>query len=314
MIAGLHRRSPCHAAERRGYLFPAVRLVACAAMAVFFMLQGAGNCLGAGEYTISMLPRYATEEISRRISPLASYLSAATGIAIRPVLTADFREYLKMLSSGAIDIGFQDPAVYVLADRFHEVVAMAVKEERHGDRFRGVVVTRSDSPITSLAQLRGRHIAVVSLISSGGFLSQKLTLAGEGIDVTRDCIVEEVPGNKHENVLLSVYTGGADAGFVRESALGQTGRFIPPDALRVVAETAWLPNWVLSVEKTMNLADRKKILRALFDLTAESKILEAMKVQRFRPAFDRECDVVRRAAGLLENTPGPQEGLAGNDQ
>ncbi|MBU1139449.1 MAG: phosphate/phosphite/phosphonate ABC transporter substrate-binding protein [Proteobacteria bacterium] len=216
----------------------------------------------AADYKLSMLPRYSTEEINNRITPLAEYLRKKTGLNIIPTLTSTFDQYLKQLSSGGIDIGFENPYIYVLAAESHEVIAMAVKGG-DGDRFRGIIITRSDSSLSAIDDLIGKKVAIVGYTSAGGYLSQKLTLLENGIDVQKDCTIEEVPENKQENVVFSVYTGDVDAGFIRESAIDKAGDFIPSGAIRVMASTAWLPNWALSVSRNMQPEDREKIVKAI---------------------------------------------------
>ncbi len=251
----------------------------------------------AEEYKLSMLPRYSTEEINQRITPLAQYLSKKTGLNITPTLTATFDQYLKQLLSGGINIGFENPYIYVLASEAHEVVAMAVKGIE-GDKFRGIIITRSDSSMYTIDDLIGKKIAIVGYTSAGGYLSQKLTLLEKGIDVQRDCIIEEAPENKQENVVFLVYTGDVDAGFIRESALNQADDFVPPTAIRVIESSAWLPNGALSLSRNMPPADKEKILKALQELEPDSAVLKAMNIEALRPAYDGEYNSVRKAAGL----------------
>ncbi|MBU1419640.1 MAG: phosphate/phosphite/phosphonate ABC transporter substrate-binding protein [Proteobacteria bacterium] len=261
-----------------------------------FMLVTAELSLAA-DYKLSMLPRYSTEEINNRITPLAEYLRKKTGLNILPTLTSTFDQYLKQLSSGGIDIGFENPYIYVLAAESHEVIAMAVKGG-DGDRFRGIIITRSDSSLSAIDDLIGKKVAIVGYTSAGGYLSQKLTLLENGIDVQKDCTIEEVPENKQENVVFSVYTGDVDAGFIRESAIDKAGDFIPSGAIRVMASTAWLPNWALSVSRNMQPEDREKIVKAIEELEPGHPVLLALKTKALRPARDSEYDPVRKAAGL----------------
>ncbi len=257
----------------------------------------------AAEYKLSMLPRYSTEEINKRIIPLAKYLTKQTGMQIEPTLTASFGQYSKQLSSGNINIGFENPYIYVMAAGQHEVIAMAVKGEDGGtgdggDKFRGIIITRADSSLQTIEDLKGKKIAIVGYTSAGGFLSQKLTLVQHNIDLSKECTVEEAPENKQENVILAVYTGDVDAGFIRESALNQVDEFVPPGAIRILQSTEWLPNWALSVSRDMPVDDKAKIIQAIRDLKPGDPVFKALKVNALRPAQDNEYDPVRIAAGL----------------
>ena len=265
--------------------------------AVLFCILVNSHFSFAADYKLSMLPRYSTEEINKRITPLAKHLSKTTGLNIAPTLTASFGQYSKQLSSGAINIGFENPYIYVMTAGLHEVIAMAEKG-KDGDKFRGIIITRTDSSLQTLEDLKGKKIAIVGYTSAGGFLSQKLSLLQNKIDVSKDCIIEEAPENKQENVIFSVYSGDVDAGFIRESALHKVDDFVPPGTIRILRSTEWLPNWALSVSSDMSTDDKEKIIKAIRDIKPGDPVLKALKINALRPAEDSEYDTVRVAAGL----------------
>jgi phosphonate transport system substrate-binding protein len=252
----------------------------------------------AGEsFKLSMLPRYSSEEINRRISPLAEYLSQVTGNPVEPVITSDFGQYEKQLKSGAIAMGYENPYIYTLVSGTHEALAMAVKGKDQ-DKFRGIIIARKDRGFSTLADLRGKTISIVGFTSAGGYLSQKLSLMQAGIDVGKDCNIVEAVDNKQENVILAVYTGEADAGFIRESALHQADAFISPAHIMVVSETAWLPNWAFSVDRHLPDKLKKEIRSALLLLKPNHPVMKALKIDYFQSAADSDYQPIRLAAGL----------------
>lgn len=254
--------------------------------------------ISAGQtYQLSMLPRYSSEEINSRISPLARYLSQIIGTKVEPVIASNFVQYEKRLKNGDIEIGYENPYIYVRVSDIHEVLAMAIKGKA-GDRFRGIIIARADSNIASLNDLKNRKISIVGFTSAGGYLSQKLTLMQEGIDIDKDCQVSEAVNNKQENVILAVYTGEADAGFIRESALHMADKFVPRSKIKVINRSAWLPNWALSVKRTLSEKQKMAIQKALVKLKGNDPVLKALKIKGLRAARDKEYDPVRQAAGM----------------
>ena len=264
---------------------------------IISIISFSSETLAGGAYQFSMLPRYSSEEINRRISPLAGYLSKKIGIIIEPIIINNFAQYEKRLKNGTIQIGYENPYIYVLVSGTHEVLAMANKG-KSGDRFRGIIIAKKDSKILTVDDLKNKNICVVGRTSAGGYLSQKLTLMQTGIDVERDCQIMEAVDNKQENVIFSVLTGEADAGFIRESALHQADRFVPPSKIRVISRTAWLPNWALSVKRSLPKETKKAIQDALIGLKEGGPVLKALRIKGFRMATDEEYDVVRQAAGM----------------
>lgn len=243
-------------------------------------------------YEFSMLPRYFPKKIISMIDPLADYLAGEVGVQITPVLTKDFTEYENRLKNGEIEIGYENPLVYVKVSKSHEVLAMAVKGEG-GDRFRGIIITRPDSDIQTFRDLKHKKVMIVGETSAGGFLSQKLTLIENGIAVENDCELEAASDNKQENVIISVSIGDVDAGFIRESALHIADQYIQPGTVKVMAPCAWLPNWALSVNRALPSAKKEAIKAAIIGLDKNSPVLKAMDITGFKPAMDSQYDVIR---------------------
>jgi len=134
---------------------------------------------------------------------------------------------------------------------------------------------------------------IVSKASAGGFLSQKLSLKENGLDVERDCILSVAADNRQENVIISVSIGDVDAGFIRESALHKADEFIMPGSVKAVVETAWLPNWALSVNKDLQQKQKNAIQGALLRLGSDSRVLKAMNLRSFIAATDSDYDILR---------------------
>lgn len=265
----------------------------------FFLLilfcSGSG-LVQAGEYKLSMLPRYFPEKLTAMITPMATYLSRETGNTIKPVLTDNFASFEAKILKGNIAIGYENPLVYVNVSGSHEVLATAVKG-KGGDKFRGIIISRPDSEITNVSDLKGKKVMIVSKASAGGFLSQKLTLKENGLDVDRDCQLFEAADNRQENVIISVSIGDVDAGFIRESALHKADEFIMPGSIKSVVETAWLPNWAFSVSKQMPVELKDAIKTAILKLPPESSVMKAMGLTAFKASTDLDYDVMR---GLIE--------------
>lgn len=246
---------------------------------------------------ISITPRFSADVLLAQLTPLKDYLAGVLGEPVEIVLPKDFEDYERRVKSGEIDIAFSNSTIYPLTAEAHEVVAM-LSEIKGGNRLRGLIVTRADSDIVSIEDLKGRTVVIVGLTSTGGYLSQKVTLAEAGIDPVKDLKIEEARDNKQENALLAVYHGDADAAFIREDALNVADAFIPPSQLRVIRRTAWIPNWALSVSRSLPQETKDKIRGAVLALKPDSPELKALNAKGLVEASDADYDVVRKALGL----------------
>ena len=249
------------------------------------------------QYKFSMLPRYFPKRIMGMINPLAEYLSKEKGLTVKAVLTKDFAEYENRLKNGEIEIGYENPLVYVKVSKAHEVLVMAVKGDG-GDKFRGIIITRPDSGIESIKDLRHKKIMIVGETSAGGYLSQKMTLSNNGVDVEKDCEIGVAADNKQENVIISVSIGDVDAGFIRESAFHAGDKYIQPGSIKTLAHCAWLPNWAFSVKRSIPETKKRAIKNALLGLKKGSPVLKAIGLNGFCPTDDSRYDIMRKLLGI----------------
>jgi phosphonate transport system substrate-binding protein len=238
---------------------------------------------------VAMLPLYSPITLYDRYDPLMRYLSRETGHEFKLVIPRDFEGFMALVKTGTVQFSYQNPYIYALIGR--EVPMRALVTTQSEDEvevaggFRGVIITRDDSGIRALRDLRGKKVLVVSRKSAGGFLSQRLFLAQEGIDAERDLVLREA--TRHERVILGVYRGEAAAGFVRESALEELKDEIDMGRIRVLARAEPLPNWPFAVSGKVSPALAEAVKRLLLGL-GDSEILRGAKIKGFRVADARE--------------------------
>ena len=263
--------------------------------ALLILLLPVTQSAAAGTLKISLLPAYAPNLTNAKLQALTDYLNQRTGLKLEPEISADFTQYENRLKSGAVAVGFQSPAIYIQVSGTQEVVAMAVGREGVKDRRRGIIVTMKSSGIKALEDLKGKNVCIAGHFATYGYLSQKVTLRTVGIDVEKDMTLTEAMDNKGENVILALFAGEADAGFVHENALKQAEKYVNIAAIRVVAVCAWMPNWALTVNKALPEDDKKRIQAAALEIPVGHPVLDALNLENFRYSSDDDYQLVREA-------------------
>jgi len=243
---------------------------------------------------VAVLPLYSAITLYNRYDPLMRYLSAKTGYVFKLVIPRDFDDFVKVVRSGTVDFSYQNPYIFALIDKEVDIrpLTTTIDESREeGDRFRGVIITRSDSTIRDIKGLRNKKVFITSPMSAGGYLSQKLFLRHAGIDTERDMTV--IDAKRQENVILGVYKKEADAGFVRESALSILKDEIDMKKIKVLAVTNTLPNWPFALCRNTAPALVKEVKRLLVGLD-DKEILKSAGIKGFRQAGDAEFELLKK--------------------
>jgi phosphate/phosphite/phosphonate ABC transporter binding protein len=248
---------------------------------------------------VAILPLYSAITIYDRYEPLMRYLSEKTGYEFKLVIPKNFEDFVRMVKSGEVLFSYQNPYIFALISKEVNIKPLVttvgedcLDEGICGeDRFRGVIITGYNSGIMNIGDLKGKKIMIVSPTSAGGYLSQKMFLKRKGIDVERD--VKIIDAKRQENVILGVYRGEADAGFIRESALAVWKEEIDMKKIRVLAPTDYLPNWPFASIGNNNPALAHEVRKLLIELK-DADILEAARIKGFRPAKEEEFEALKQ--------------------
>jgi phosphonate transport system substrate-binding protein len=249
---------------------------------------------------VAVLPLYSAITLYNRYEPLMRYLSQKTGYEFKLVVPRDFDDFVDVVKSGAVDFSYQNPYIFSLIDREVDLRPLVTtigedspSEEgmEGGESFRGVIITRADSVIRHINGLKNKKVLITSPKSAGGFLSQKLFLLRNGIDVEKDMRI--IDAKRQENVILGVYRGEADAGFVRESALVVWKEAVDMKRIRVLARTEPLPNWPFALCRNTDPSLVKTVTRLLTELR-DREVLKAARIRGFRVAEEAEFEALRR--------------------
>jgi phosphonate transport system substrate-binding protein len=249
-------------------------------------------------------------EVVRDFAPataeLTRLLTAEVGkpvvVTLRVFKTYD--ECLDKFVAGDVDFVRFGPASYVLAKQRNPKVQLLAAEQEDGKkRCKGVIAVRRDSPVRSLADLKGRKFAFGDENSTiGRYLSQaQLVKAG----VHADDLADHNYLERHDKVFKAVEIGDYDAGAMHEATfedLNEKGQL--REILRF--DNVGKP-WV--ARAGLDQRQVAALRKALLGMTAEAP-LQALKVHGFLPATDEDFVLVRDGMKLAERfvrtpTPGP---------
>ncbi|TDJ60422.1 MAG: phosphate/phosphite/phosphonate ABC transporter substrate-binding protein, partial [Nitrospina sp.] len=210
---------------------------------------------------------------------------------------------IEAMGAGKVDIGWLATFAYVLAQQKYDVELLLIVVRFGSPFYRGQIITRADSGIHKLSDLKGKKFAFVDPVSTSGHLYPKMLLLSNGLNPDR-LFAQSLFAGSHNAVILSVLRGEVDAGATYDDARAAVAKSYPEvfTKLRVIAYTQDIPNDTVSARKGLDPAIRQKIKTGLMRLAKTpqgAKVLKRLYGISGLMDFDAFFDPVREAGRLL---------------
>lgn len=197
-----------------------------------------------------------------------------------------YESAIEGLVKGEYDFARFGPASYILAKEKNPNVKLLVQEINKGKkRFNGVFITKNNSSIKKLEDLRGKTFAFGDDKSTiGRYLSQAEMLKN---GINKDNLKSFEYLGRHDKVALAIVNGDFDAGVVKDSTFKKyKNRGLKSFYTFENVTKPWL------VREGFPVNDYKILKNAMIELK-DAKILKIFKGVSFIATNDEEYDFVR---------------------
>lgn len=235
----------------------AIIIGVCASMA---MLSGASRAESPqrdGELVFGIYPYLSPSQVVGLFAPVAEYLGAALGRTVTLRSAPDFGSFIDRTRAGEYDMIFTAPHMGRLAERRDGYRPLA----QTGNPFIFVALVKKDSPVKSMAAMRGRSIAIGARLSMT-YQVMARGLAKNGLELDKDVNFIDTAG--FSNIIRAVIRGEADAGAAPTILLDNA----PTDQraqLREIYRSEPIPSFFLLGHPRLGDTTHRKLQKALFD-------------------------------------------------
>lgn len=218
-------------------------------------------------------------------------------------VSTNFNGLVEAMGSKQVDVGFLNPLGYVLASEkgYAEVLLKAI---RHGsDSYRAQFLTRPETGITKVEDIKGKKVAYVDPSSTSGYLYPAAMMKGLGIDPQAD--VTPVFAGGHDKAVLAVLRGDVDVAVSFDDARTIVAKNNPEVMDKVIqfAFTGNIPNDTISVRTGLSDELRQRIADAFLAIAKDeegAKIIKDIYTHDgYAPAADADFDIVRDVAKTM---------------
>jgi phosphonate transport system substrate-binding protein len=164
------------------------------------------------ELTLAVIPAENASTTTDRYQPLADYIAKQVGVPVKLNVASDYAAVIEAQRAGFAQIAYYGPASYARAV-ITGVATQPVAVARHSNGLTGyysVIYVKADSPYKTIADLKGKKLALVDPNSTSGNNAPRFGLHRDGIDI--DSFFSSVVfAGSHDNAVLALAQGTADA-------------------------------------------------------------------------------------------------------
>ncbi|MCJ7765885.1 MAG: phosphate/phosphite/phosphonate ABC transporter substrate-binding protein, partial [Thiovulaceae bacterium] len=243
--------------------------------------------LFAKQVTIAVVAIHGKEKAVQEWTPTVEFLQRALpqhAFKLVPFTLGKVKQLKQSIAAGTIDFVITQPAIYVeleLSNGISRILTMIDKSR--SAKFGSVLITRSDSGIKRLEQVKNRRIAAVAPLGFGGWLIGYYEFFEHGIDLLKDASEVEFLGT-HAQVLQAVLNRRADVGIIRTGILESMVRYNDLDLSEITVlnrqnspdfpyllSTKLYPEWAFAKTKEVSNALAKEMAMAMMSISPDSQ-------------------------------------------
>ena len=237
-----------------------------------------------------------------------THLGKVTGKRVRWYPAESYAAQVEAMRSGRLHIAgvATGPTPYAVnLAGFVPIVAMERPDGSFG--YKLWLITHKDSPIKTIADLKGKRVAHVAPSSNSGDTAPRALFKAQGIEPDKDYTV--VYSGKHDNSIMGVVNKDYDAAPVASTVverMASRGMFKMSD-IRIVYESAPFPRTAFGVAHDLPPELQAKIKEAFltFDFKKSALAKEFKDVAKFGPIDYkdawRDIRTIQKASGVSYN-------------
>ena len=258
---------------------------------------------------VSAIPDENPQELLRIYEPFAQYLSKELGMPVKFVPVIDYAATVEGLAAKKLDLVWYGGFTSVQAVRRTGGKATRLVMREEDAQFKSVFITRPDTGIENLSDLKGKTFSFGSVSSTSGHLMPRYFLLKNGINPDQDFAQKPAFSGAHDATALWVEGGKVDAGalnFLVWEKLVKNGK-VDTSKVKVFWTTPPYVDYVWTARSDLDSALRERItaafLKLKYDDPVQRKLLDLHRTKAYIPAKDEDWEGIEdaaKAAGLLK--------------
>jgi phosphonate transport system substrate-binding protein len=259
-------------------------------------------------FKVTTIPEEAATEQIRKFGPIVKYLESSLGVKVEFIPVTDYPAAVEAMVNKNVDMVWFGGFTFVQASVRSGGKVIPIAQRVEDTKFQSVFITKANSGIKTLADLKGKQISFGSQSSTSGHLMPRSYLMQANIDLDKD-IKRIAYSGAHDATIAAVVGGRVDAAALDITVWNKfvsEGKVDTKDVV-VFYTTPGYFNYNWAVHADMPTAMRERVTKALLDIdpaTASGKeILSLNRATRYIATTAENykgIETAARGAGLLK--------------
>ena len=277
---------------------------------------------------ITFVPSGDTGAITVAGNEIADCLASMTGLSFKIEVGTSYGASIEAMGGNKAQIGFLNTFSVLLAEQKYGVVPVLANLRKYSTNsvdpdkdlagqmepfYKAEFLTKADSGIKSLTDLKGKTFCFVDPNSTSGYIVPRIIMKANGVDPDTD--ITSVNAGSHPNVAIGVYKGQCEAGVayidILTDASANLAATYPDISTKVVAflDSDKIPNDGVQVVKTLDPAITKAVVDGMLAMEQDPGGAAVLKnlysiagMQQIEPTFYDDFGAILKAAGVYPAT------------
>ncbi len=268
---------------------------------LFSIISSQTVAFAEGTLRVTAIPDESPTELQRKFKPLGEYLGKELGMKVEFIPVSDYPASVEALVAKKVDLvwfgGFTFVQAYIRSNK--NVRPLVQREE--DQKFTSVFISRVDSGIIQLSDLKGKTFSFGSPSSTSGHLMPRSSLLAEKIDPDTDLKQISFSG-AHDATIAAVVGGKVQAGALNASVWNKfvQDKKVDTSIVKVFYTTPPYFDYNWTVRNDLDLNLQHKIRNAFLKLDIKNPedkvILDLQRTIKFIPTKAENYKAIEAAA------------------
>ncbi len=274
-------------------------IVAMLASCVLFVSLASGACAAPAEWpkklVFGIIPTDSQANITERYSNLVQYLEKALGVPIEVKVATDYAGVITGMQFKHVDFAYFGPKSYVEAAKRANAEAFCLEVLEDGTKgYHGIIITKKNSGLTSMADLKGKVWAFTDPNSTSGTLVPMVYFF-KALNIRPENYFSRVIySGSHEASMLAVKSGKVDGASTNDLDMerGNGKQWNADKDFNIIWTSDLIPGSPIAYRKDLP-ESLKKALRDAYLAYNDQVGLKMLKLKGYAPATDKTYDPIR---------------------